>query len=229
MGINFNSVLARSDYLLAGLQLTVFIALCAIVLSFVVGVAIAICRVSQIRALRIFASLYIDLFRNTPFLIQLYFIYFGLPDIGIPTEPISAGIVALGLSGAAGNAEIIRSGIETVNKGIVDAARSFALSTVQIYRYAILPIALRIAWRPLGNAFVNLVLTTSIVSTITVNDLTGNASNISAETFKPFEVFLVVLLIYCVVTFAISAIVNVIYALFFARTTERPLIRGQAG
>ncbi len=228
MGINFNSVLARSDYLLAGLQLTVLIASCAILLSFAVGIAIAICRISRIKALRVFASVYIDVFRNTPFLIQLYFFYFGLPDIGVPTEPISTGIIALGLSGAAGNAEIIRSGIETVNKGIVDAARSFALSTCRSIASDHADRAC-IAWRPLGNAFVNLVLTTSIVSTITVNDLTGNASNISAETFKPFEVFLVVLLIYCAVTFAVSAIVNVIYALFFARTTERPLIRGQAG
>jgi His/Glu/Gln/Arg/opine family amino acid ABC transporter permease subunit len=229
LGINFNSVLARSDHLLAGLQLTVFIAAGAILLSFAVGILIAICRISKSRSLRIFASVYVDLFRNTPFLIQLYFFYFGLPDIGIPTEPITTGIIALGLSGAAVNAEIIRSGIETVNKGIVDAARSFALSTAQIYRYVVLPIALRIAWRPLGNAFVNLVLTTSIVSTITVNDLTGNASSIQAETFKPFEVFLIVLLIYCAVTFTVSGIVNATYALFFARTTERPLIRGQSG
>ncbi|MEQ1768840.1 MAG: amino acid ABC transporter permease [Devosia sp.] len=228
MGINFNSVLARSDYLLAGLQTTLLIATCAIVLSFALGTLLAIFRISSIRALRIFASIYIDVFRNTPFLIQLYFIYFGLPDIGIPTEPVTTGIIALGFCIAAGNAEIIRSGIETVQKGTVDAARSFALSTVQIYRYVILPLALRVAWRPLGNAFVNLFLTTSIVSTITVNDLTGNAANVSAETFKPFEVYLVVLLVYCVVTFAVSGIVNAVYALAFAKTVERPLLRGQA-
>ena len=227
MGLNFNSVFARSDYLMAGLQVTVLIALGAIVISFIVGTAVAICRISRFRALRIFASLYIDVFRNTPFLIQLYFLYYGLPDLGIPTEPVTTGVIALGLTGAAGNAEIIRSGIETVNKSVVDAARSFALTSSQVYRLIVLPIALRISWRPLGNAFVNLVLTTSIVSTITVNDLTGNASNISAENFKPFEVFLVVLVIYCAVTFAVSGIVNAIYALFFARTVERPLIRGQ--
>lgn len=229
MQIDFSPVLARLDYLLAGLGVTVMVSVAAIVLSFVLGVGLAICRISSIKALRVFAAAYIDLFRNTPFIVQLFFIYFGLPEIGVPTDPVVTGIVALGLSGAAGNAEIIRSGIETVGKGVVDAARSFGLSTFQLYRFIVMPIALRIAWRPLGNAFVNLVLTTSIVSVITVNDLTGNASNISAETFKPFEVFFTVLLMYCVVTFAVSALVNVTYALFFAKTAERPLMRGQQG
>lgn len=228
MGINFSSVWARSDVLITGLQMTVLIAACAVVLSFAVGMLLAICRVSSVKGLRIFAAAYIDLFRNTPFIVQLFFIYFGLPEIGVPTDPVITGIFALGLSGAAGNAEIIRSGMETVGKGVVDAARSFALSTFQLYRYIIMPIALRICWRPLGNAFVNLVLTTSVVSVITVNDLTGNAANIAAETFKPFEVYLTVLLIYCVVTFAVSALVNVTYALFFSKTAERPLMRGQA-
>src|SRR5690606_22187439 len=113
-----------------------------------------------------------------------------------PTDPIPTGILALSLACAAGNAEITRAGIETVSKGIVEAGRSFGMSAYQIYRYLILPNALRISWRPLGNAFVNLVLTTSILSTITVNDLAGNAANVSAETFKPFEVYLTVLVTY---------------------------------
>ena len=228
MRIDFSPVLTRLDYLLAGLGVTVTIAVCAIVLSFALGLLLAICRISQSRALRVFASAYIDVFRSTPFLVQLFFFYYGLPEIGIPTEPLLTGILALSLACAAGNAEIIRAGIETVSKGIVDAGRSFGLSTYQVYRYLILPNALRISWRPLGNAFVNLVLTTSVLSTITVNDLAGNAANISSETFKPFEVYLTVLVIYCAVTFAVSAIVNSVYALLFARMIERPIIRGQA-
>jgi len=228
MRIDFSPVLSRLDYLLDGLAITVTVAAAAIVLSFVLGVVLAICRISETRALRLFAAAYIDVFRNTPFLIQLFFLYYGLPEIGIPTEPLWTGVIALSLTCAAGNAEIIRAGIETVSKGIVDAGRSFALSTFQLYRHLILPNALRVAWRPLGNAFVNLVLTTSVLSTITVNDLTGNAANISAETFKPFEVYLTVLVVYCAVTFSVSAIVNSIYALLFARMVERPAMRGHA-
>ncbi len=228
MRIDFSPVLSRLDYLLEGLAVTVCVAVAAIVLSFVLGVLLAICRISQRRGLRVFASVYIDVFRNTPFLVQLFFLYYGLPEIGIPTDPIPTGILALSLACAAGNAEIIRAGIETVSKGIVDAGRSFGMSAYQIYRYLILPNALRISWRPLGNAFVNLVLTTSILSTITVNDLAGNAANVSAETFKPFEVYLTVLVTYCAVTFTLSGIVNSIYALLFARMAERPVLRGHA-
>ncbi len=228
MTIDFWPVLTRSEYLISGLGLTVLISACAIVLSFMVGLIVAIFRLSKNVWLRRLAMLYVDVFRNTPFIVQLFFLFFGLPEIGIPTDPIITGIAALTLTCAAGNSEIIRSGIETVSRGIVDAGRSFGLSMFQIYRYLIMPNALMVAWRPLGNAFVNLVLTTSIVSTITVNDLTGNAANISSETFKPFEVYLIVLLVYCAVTFTVSAIVNTIYALFFARMVERPVIRGKA-
>ena len=228
MRIDFSPVLSRMDYLLSGLGMTVMVSVAAIVLSFALGVVVATGRISRYRTARLLAAGYIDLFRNTPFLVQLFFLYFGLPEIGIPTEPVTTGILALSLTCAAGNAEIVRSGIETVPRGVVEAGRSFGLSALQVYRYVIMPIALRVAWRPLGNAFVNLVLTTSILSTITVNDLTGNASNISSETFKPFEVYLVVLVIYCAVTFVVSGVVNAVYALFFARTAERAVIRGKA-
>ncbi len=228
MRIDFAPVLARLDYLLSGLGVTVTVTVAAIALSFVLGLLLAICRISRARALRAFASVYIDVFRNTPFIVQLFFLYYGLPEIGIPTEPMLTGIVALSLACAAGNAEIIRAGIETVSKGIVEAGRSFGMSAYQVYRYLILPNALRISWRPLGNAFVNLVLTTSVLSTITVNDLAGNAANVSAETFKPFEVYLTVLAIYCAVTFTVSGVVNSVYALLFSRMAERPVIRGQA-
>lgn len=228
MRIDFSPVLSRLDYLLEGLAVTVLVAVAAIFLSFALGLLLAICRISRTRALRIFASVYIDVFRNTPFIVRLFFLYYGLPEIGIPTDPMPTGILALSLACAAGNAEIIRAGIETVSKGIVDAGRSFGMSGYQIYRYLILPNALRIAWRPLGNAFVNLVLTTSVLSTITVNDLAGNAANVSAETFKPFEVYLTVLVTYCAVTFTVSGIVNSIYALLFSRVAERPVMRGHA-
>ncbi|MBN9346828.1 MAG: amino acid ABC transporter permease [Devosia sp.] len=228
MRIDFSPVLSRLDYLLEGLAVTVLVDVAAIFLRFALGLLLAICRISRTRGLRIFASVYIDVFRNTPFIVQLFFLYYGLPEIGIPTDPMPTGILALSLACAAGNAEIIRAGIETVSKGIVDAGRSFGMSGYQIYRYLILPNALRIAWRPLGNAFVNLVLTTSVLSTITVNDLAGNAANVSAETFKPFEVYLTVLVTYCAVTFTVSGIVNSIYALLFSRVAERPVMRGHA-
>jgi ABC-type amino acid transport system permease subunit len=167
--------------------------------------------------LRLFATAYIDVFRNTPFLVQLFFFYFGLPEIGIEIDPILTGILALSLSTATHNAEVLRAGIEAVDRGVVEAAHALALSGYQTFRFVILPIALRNALRPMGSVFVNMVLTTSVLSTITVNDLMGNAMTVSAETFRPFEVYLALLLLYCALTFSLSAALNLVY-----RFLDRP-------
>ncbi len=209
MPLQFHVIAANLPYLLQGLLVTALVSLATLLLSFILAIGLAVLRVSKRRALQWLGSLYIDVFRNTPFIVQLFFFYFGLPEIGIMIGPIETGILALSLATAASNAEVIRAGIETVDRGIVEAAQSSALSPMQTYRYVILPIALRVAWRPLGSVFVNMVLTTSILSTITVNDLMGNANTVSSTTFRPFEVYLTVLVLYCLVTFIVSAGVKV--------------------
>lgn len=214
MDLHFGVVAANLPHLLHGMAITALVSLATLVLSFVLAIGLAVVRVSHFRPLRTLGGLYIDIFRNTPFLVQLFFFYFGLPEIGILIGPIETGITALSLSTAASNAEVIRAGIETVERGVVEAARSFALSTLQTYRYVILPIALRVAWKPLGSVFVNMVLTTSILSTITVNDLMGNAQTVSSTTFRPFEVYLAVLVLYCTITFVLSAFINVVQTLY---------------
>lgn len=214
MELQFGAIARHLPYLLEGMGVTVLVAVATCVLSFALGLGVAMIRVSPLRWLRWIGGAYIDVFRNTPFLVQLFFFYFGLPEVGILVGPIETGIIALSLSTAASNAEVIRAGIETIDRGVVEAARSFALSTAQVYRHVILPIALRVAWRPLGSVFVNMVLTTSVLSTITVNDLMGNANTVSSQTFRPFEVYLTVLVLYCLVTFTLSAIINVIQAFY---------------
>ena len=226
MEVDFGAVLAQRAYLLQGLGLTIEISLASILLSFVLGIGVALCRMAPLRPLHSLAGLYIDVFRNTPFLVQLFFFYYGLPEIGISTNPVVTGTLALSLAVAAGNAEIIRAGIETVDAGVIQAARSFGLATFNVYRLVVLPIALRTALRPLGSAFVNLVLTTSVLSSITVNDLMGNAVNIAADTFRPFEVYLVLLIAYCAMTFVVSGCVNGAHALLYSRLSERPQLQG---
>lgn len=215
MDLQFGAIARYLPYLLEGLGITVLVSVATCVLSFGLGLAVAMVRVSSLGWLRWIGGVYIDIFRNTPFVVQLFFFYFGLPEIGILIGPIETGIIALSLSTAASNAEVIRAGIETVDRGIVEAARSFALTTSQLYRHVILPIALRVSWRPLGSVFINMVLTTSVLSTITVNDLMGNANTVSSTTFRPFEVYLTVLVLYCLVTFTLSAIVGTVQALWF--------------
>ena len=217
MTLHFGVVWDNASYLLQGMGVTVLVSIATLILSFALAIGLAVVRVSPLSLLRMLGGLYIDIFRNTPFLVQLFFFYFGLPEIGVMIGPIETGILALSLATAASNAEVIRAGIETVDRGIVEAARSFALSTVQIYRHIILPIALRVSWRPLGSVFINMVLTTSVLSTITVNDLMGNAQTVSSTTFRPFEVFLAVLLLYSVVTFTLSALINIVQTLWLER------------
>jgi His/Glu/Gln/Arg/opine family amino acid ABC transporter permease subunit len=221
----FLPVFQRFGTLLDGLAITVLIAVLAIVISLIAGLALAFARRSSIGPVRWLAVAYIDVFRNTPFVVQLFFFYFGLPEIGIFIDAVTTGIIALSLAAATSTAEVIRAGMESVDRGVIEAARAYGLSRFQQYRYVILPIAFRFAVRPLGSVFVNLVLTTSVLSTITVNDLMSNAENLASETFRPFETYLVVLVLYWLATFAVSGIVNLASALWLRRSSQRVAVR----
>ena len=225
MKLFFVPVFQRFDTLLDGLLVTVLIAVLAIVLSMLAGLGLALARRSSVRPVRWLAVAYIDVFRNTPFVVQLFFFYYGLPEIGIFIDAFTTGVVALSLAAATSTAEVMRAGMESVDHGIIEAARAYGLSRFQQYRHVILPIALRFAIRPLGSVFVNLVLTTSVLSTITVNDLMSNAENLASATFRPFETYLVVLVLYWLATFAVSAMVNLASALWLRRSAERVAVR----
>jgi His/Glu/Gln/Arg/opine family amino acid ABC transporter permease subunit len=217
----FVPVFARFGTLLDGLKTTVFVAILAIVFSLLLGLALASARRSPVRVVRWLAVAYLDDFRNTPFVVQLCFFYFGLPEIGIYVDAVTTGIIALSLAAATSTAEVIRAGIESVDRGVIEAARAYGLSRLQQYRYVILPIAFRFAIRPLGSVFVNLVLTTSVLSTITVNDLMSRAETVASDTFRPFEVYLVVLVLFWLVTFAVSGAVNLASYFWLRRSSER--------
>jgi His/Glu/Gln/Arg/opine family amino acid ABC transporter permease subunit len=225
MKLFFVPVFQRFDTLLDGLLVTVLIAVLAIVLSMLAGLGLALARRSSVRPVRWLAVAYIDVFRNTPFVVQLFFFYYGLPEIGIFIDAFTTGVVALSLAAATSTAEVMRAGMESVDHGIIEAARAYGLSRFQQYRHVILPIAFRFAVRPLGSVFVNLVLTTSVLSTITVNDLMSNAENLASATFRPFETYLVVLVLYWLATFAVSVMVNLASALWLRRSAERVAVR----
>ena len=225
MNLFFVPVFQRFGALLDGLAVTVIVAVLAIFLSLIAGLGLALARRSAVTPVRWLAVAYIDVFRNTPFVVQLFFFYYGLPEIGIFIDALTTGVIALSLAAATSTAEVIRAGMDSVDRGVIEAARAYGLSRWQEYRYVILPIAFRFAIRPLGSVFVNLVLTTSVLSTITINDLMSNAENLASETFRPFETYLVVLVLYWLATFAVSAIVNLISALWLRRSAQRVAVR----
>lgn len=224
MELHFEAVYARLDFLLAGAAITLGVSLATLVISFVLGTGLALCRIAPQPILRAASALYLDLFRNTPFLVQLFFFYFGLPEIGLDADPILTGIVALSLATATHNAEVLRAGIAAVDRGLVEAAHALGMSAYRTFVSVVFPIALRYALRPLGSVFISMVLTTSVLSTITVNDLMGNAMTVSAETFRPFEVYLVLLLLYCVLTLSLSGGLNLLYRIL-DRPAERTAVR----
>ena len=225
MTLFFVPVFQRFGALLDGLAVTVIVAVLAIFLSLIAGLGLALARRSAVTPVRWLAVAYIDVFRNTPFVVQLFFFYYGLPEIGIFIDALTTGVVALSLAAATSTAEVIRAGMDSVDRGVIEAAHAYGLSRWQQYRYVIMPIAFRFAIRPLGSVFVNLVLTTSVLSTITINDLMSNAENLASETFRPFETYLVVLVLYWLATFAVSAIVNLTSALWLRRSAQRVAVR----
>ncbi|WP_417842461.1 amino acid ABC transporter permease [Thalassospira sp.] len=191
-----------------GFLVTASVSALSIAGSFLIGVIVAFGAVSRRPFLRKAARGYIGLFRNIPFIVQVFFFYFGLPEIGVYIDAFTTGTMALSIAVGAYAADVLRSGIENVDTGVIEAAEVSGLSRFKIYRRIIMPIALRVSLRPLGSVFINLVLTTSILSTITLNELTGNAKIVASDTFRPFEVYFFLLLFYCVLTYLLSLLIN---------------------
>jgi polar amino acid transport system permease protein/putative glutamine transport system permease protein len=172
--------------LAAGARLTALACALALAGGLALGVIVALLRASAAPLTRRLADIYVDIFRNVPFIVQLFFLFYGLPELGIELNAFSTGVLALSLAGGAFTSDVIRSGILAIDPGVIEAAQVSGLSRRVIYQKIVLPIALRTSVRPLGSVFVNLILTSSILSAITLNELTGAAKIVAADTFAPF-------------------------------------------
>ncbi|SEA66884.1 amino acid ABC transporter permease [Paraburkholderia sartisoli] len=179
--------------------MTVFLGLTSFVLGSALGLIVALCRISNARALRGLAFAYVSIFRGTPLLVQILLIYFGLPRYGITLDPVPAALLALTLFSAAYLSENFRSGISAVDKGQWEAAASTGMSYVKTMSRIILPQGLRIAIPSVGSRLIALIKDTSLASTITVVELTRVADQVGASTFRYMEMFLMVGLIYWVI------------------------------
>lgn len=175
---------------------TLGLGLSAFILGSILGMLIALARLSSFKPLRMLAFAYVSIFRGTPLLIQILLIYFGLPSYGIVLEPIPAALLALSLFAAAYLSENFRSGIIAVDKGQWEAAWAMGMSYPSVLRRVILPQALRVAIPPLGSRLIALMKDTSLASAITVVELTRVADQIGATTFRYMDMFLLVGAIY---------------------------------
>lgn len=192
--------------LLAGAVVTLQLTAIATVLGLLGGTLLGLARLSKIKLLRLASRIYIDFFRGTPLLVQLYIIYFGVPvlfksfDVVFSFDQWTAAILGLSLNSAAYLAEIVRAGIQSIDIGQKEAAGSLGLGSWQTMRYVILPQALRRMIPPLGNEFIILLKDTSLVAVIGYQELFRNGQLIVATNFRSFEIYGAVALIYLVLT-----------------------------
>jgi ABC-type amino acid transport system permease subunit len=154
-------------------------------------------------------DVYVEVFRNTPLLIQIFIVYFGLPQLGLRLSPFLSGLSALVLYAAAYNAEIFRAGLEAVPKGQHEAALSGGLSTAQVLRFVVVPQAVRIAFPALGNNLVSLVKNSSLVSTIGMVELMFVANDISFNNFRTFEIYGAAGVLYVVLVLVLTRLLRV--------------------
>jgi polar amino acid transport system permease protein len=193
---DFAAVFENFDDLLYGCLLTLWLSIAAMGLALVAAIAAVLANRLWPRACGYPIQAFVELVRNTPFLIQIFFIYFGLPAIGIRFDPNMAAVIALAINGTAYAIEIIRSGVDAIAHGQVEAGRALGLRPVQIFRHIILRPALRTIYPSLTSQFIFLMLTSSVVSSITANELTHVAAEIEGRTFRSFEVYFTVTLLY---------------------------------
>ena len=185
--------------LLKGSLMTLQVSLAGMMLAIALGFSLAIMRVFGPWPLRWVATLYIEIVRGTPLLIQLLIIFYGLPNIGIKLSPLVAGILGLGLNYAAYEAENYRAGLLAIPKGQMEAARALGLSHAQGLRFVVIPQSFRLVLPPVTNDFISLLKDSSLVSMVTLLDLTGVYNRIATQTFDYFGTGLLIAAIYLLI------------------------------
>ena len=207
---NFAPVFNNFDQLIYGALITIQLSLGAILIGTLIAIPCALAKTAGPKPLRWLVNLYIEVIRNTPFLIQIFFIYFSLPALGIRFDPNTAALVALSVNVGAYATEIVRAGIESINRGQVEAGKALGVKGHQIFRYIILKPALRTIYPALTSQFIYLMLTSSVVSAISATDLAAAGNNIQSSTFAAFEVYLVITIMYFILSLGFSGLFSAI-------------------
>jgi polar amino acid transport system permease protein len=193
---NFAGAVDYLPDLLRGALVSVELTVSVMALSLVFGLFLALAKLSRHKVLSIAANAYIEVIRGTPCLLQLFYIYFVLPSVGIRIDPFLAGVIGLTVNYSAYLAEVYRAGIEAVPRGQVEASQALGMSRLKMLRLTILPQAIRVVVPPLGNYFISLFKDTSLVSTVTVRELMFTGQIIASMNFQYFAIFTIIGIIY---------------------------------
>ena len=191
--------------LLGGWPETAGVAAASLVFALIVGLVIALLRLSRWRVLRFPAIAYVEFFRGTPALVQLFVIYFGLPDTGFQPSPLQAAIVGLGLNGAAYLSEIYRAGIESIHRGQMEAALSLGMTPAKAMAYIILPQAVRRFLPPWINSVTDVVKGSALVSLVGIVDLMLATQQVIGRVYEPMPLYIVCSIIYFAINYSLSS------------------------
>lgn len=202
--MDFSIILKYMPMLMKAMVITIELALISGVIGLIIGLFLGLAKLSKNPFFRYFAKAYIWAIRATPLLVQLFIIYYGLPQFGIDMPSFVAGVVGLSMNIGAYNAETIRAGIQSIDKGQTEASRSLGFSGASTMKLIILPQAIRVATPSLSNNFIILIKDTTLVSTITVVELLFRTQQLVSATYKPFELYCAAAILYAVITTIVS-------------------------
>ncbi|RLD14362.1 MAG: ABC transporter permease [Caldiserica bacterium] len=219
MDFKFSLFLSSLPYLLKGAKVTITLSLVSVGIGLLIGLGAALLKISKNLIFRTLGSTYVEVIRGTPLLLQIMITYYGLPAVGIKLDAITAGIVALSVNSGAYCAEIFRAGIESIEKGQMEAARSLGMTYAQAMRYVILPQAIKRVVPPLTNEFVAMLKDSSLVSTIAVAELLRRGRQLMGTLANVWSPLIGVGLIYLVMTIPLTQL---------AQRMERRLRRSEA-
>ncbi|MBI3709887.1 MAG: amino acid ABC transporter permease [Proteobacteria bacterium] len=217
----FGIVFDRFGELLEGAWLTVQLAAMALALGMAVALTCAYLRTAGPKPLRMLVVAYVEAVRNTPFLVQLYIVFFSLPQLGVRFEANQAALVAMVVNFGAYATEIVRAGIQSVPVGQIEVGRALGLKRFQIYRLIVLFPAIKAVFPALASQFVLLLLGSSVVAAISAKELTAIANTLQSTTFRAFEVYIVVAAMYLAIAVGFRAFFAAVYWFVFARGRER--------
>lgn len=213
----FGIVFDRFSELLEGALLTIRLSALAMVFGLALAIVCAFIRTAGPKPLRWIVAVYVEAMRNTPFLVQIYVIFFSLPSFGIRFDANEAALVAMIVNLGAYSTEIIRAGVQSVPVGQIEAGRALGLTRIQVYRLIVLYPALKAVYPALASQFILLLLGSSVVAAISAKELTAIANTLQSTTFRAFEVYIVVTVMYLAIAMGFRALFSAIYWFVFVR------------
>lgn len=196
--------------LLKGLGMTIVLTLCALATSVALGLLWALMGASRFAALRAISTAVINIVRGIPIIVQLFYVYFVLPELGVNLDPFAAGVIGLGLAYSVYQAENFRAGFQAIDPALIEAGQSLGMSNGSIMRRIIMPLGIRIALPPFGNTTVMLLKDSSIASTITIAELTRAGQLLAISTFKNGTVYTLIALLYLLASLPLAGAVRML-------------------